>query len=195
MSLVTTGVEFSFDDVMYRQVDGVAMGSPLGPVLANIFVGYCESLIDASLWPVLYVRFVDDSFTYFDSTEQCDHFLHDLNSLHPSLKYTCEHEHDNRLSFLDVLVEKSNDDIITSVYRKPTFTGQYIVYDSYCSFPPFSCSETVTLLQPSAVGRAPVPADQLNHTSVGVEPGSDPHYARGGGGGVGDYSLRPTCIL
>ena len=39
---VTSGVEFSFDEVMYRQTDGVAMGSPLGPVLANIFVGFHE---------------------------------------------------------------------------------------------------------------------------------------------------------
>ena len=44
------------------------------------------------------------------------------------------------------------------------------------------CSETVTFLQPSAVGRAPVPADHLNH--MGIAPGSDPHYARG----LGDYS-------
>ena len=38
----TRDVEFSFNDKMYRQVDGVAMGSPLGPVLANIFLGHCE---------------------------------------------------------------------------------------------------------------------------------------------------------
>ena len=35
----TTDVEFSFNDIMYRQIDGVAMGPPLGPALANIFVG------------------------------------------------------------------------------------------------------------------------------------------------------------
>ena len=32
---VTSGVEFSFTGTMYRQIDGVAMGSPLGPVLAT----------------------------------------------------------------------------------------------------------------------------------------------------------------
>ena len=61
----TTEVEFSFDDVIYKQVDGVAMGSPLGPVLANIFVGYCESKVDAEIWPLLYNRFVDDTFCIF----------------------------------------------------------------------------------------------------------------------------------
>ena len=45
MRMVTSDVEFSFDNVMYRQIDEVAMGSPLGPVLANIFVGYHESLV------------------------------------------------------------------------------------------------------------------------------------------------------
>ena len=36
----TTEVGLSFDGIMYRQVDGVAIGSPLGPILANVFVGH-----------------------------------------------------------------------------------------------------------------------------------------------------------
>ena len=134
LRMVTSGVEFSFDNIMYRQVDGVAMGSPLGPVLANIFVGYCESRVPDEAWPSLYCRFVDDSFAYFDKYQESDRLLQMLNDLHPALKFTCEHEENGHLPFLDVLVEKTTDDsVLTSVYRKPTFTGLYMTWDSYCA--------------------------------------------------------------
>ena len=42
MMLATCQTEFSFNDTMYRQTDGVSMGSPLGPTLANIFMGFLE---------------------------------------------------------------------------------------------------------------------------------------------------------
>ena len=37
----TISVKFSFNNAMHKQIDGVAMGSPVGPALA-IFVEYCE---------------------------------------------------------------------------------------------------------------------------------------------------------
>ena len=37
MPIAMQGVEFSFNNQMYKQLDGVAIGSPLGPALANIF--------------------------------------------------------------------------------------------------------------------------------------------------------------
>ena len=80
---------------MYTQIDGVAMGSPLGPVLANIFVGYCEkrAFVDPHPGvqpPSIYYRYVDDIFAVFESTSACKLFLAYLNSLHPSLEFTLE---------------------------------------------------------------------------------------------------------
>ena len=49
----TREVEFSFEGNMYRQKDGVAMGSLLGPIMANIFVGYLEKQIPVDEFPLL----------------------------------------------------------------------------------------------------------------------------------------------
>ena len=131
MLIATRGVEFSFNNQMYEQLDGVAMGSPLGPALANIFVGVHESrLFDNTAKPGVYFRYVNDSFVIFGSELDCDHFQEKLNLLHPALQFTIEKEQHN-LNFLDVLVEKKGTRFLTSIYRKPTFTGQYIRWNSF----------------------------------------------------------------
>ena len=94
--------------------------------------GFGESCIPDTDWPPLCCRFVDDLFVYFDKHEDGDQMMQTIYDLHLSLKFTCEHKVDGHLPFMDVLVEKTIDDIVlTSVYRKPTFTGLYITWDSY----------------------------------------------------------------
>ena len=54
MQLTTKSVSFSFNGTMYRQVDGVSMGSPLDPTLANIFTE--RLLFDRFPKPYIYLH-------------------------------------------------------------------------------------------------------------------------------------------
>ena len=133
LQTATSSVEFSFNDTMFRQCNGISMGSPLGPSLADIFVGYHEKkLFENVAKPLLYFRYVDDTFVAFKNERECNNFFEKLNCLHPALQFTVEKETDAALPFLDVLVERSGQTFLTSVYRKPTFTGHYIRWDSFC---------------------------------------------------------------
>ena len=56
------------------------MGSPLGPTLANIFVGFHKSRIfDNTIQLGVYFQYVDDTFIIFGSELDCDHFQEKLN--------------------------------------------------------------------------------------------------------------------
>ena len=81
--MATSLVEFSFNYVMHRQFDGVAMGSPLSPALANIFVGYYEAkLFKRVSKPLMYYQYVHDTFIVFYHEEECNELLTLLNFLH-----------------------------------------------------------------------------------------------------------------
>ena len=69
LEICTKEMHFSFNGAIYKQINGVAMGSPLGPILANIFVGYHEkSLLSINNnKPLAYYRYVNDVFAIFPS--------------------------------------------------------------------------------------------------------------------------------
>ena len=115
MQTATSSAEFSFNNIMHRQIDGVAMGSPLGPSLANIFVGYYKALLFKRVnKPLMYYRYVDDTFAVFNDEDECNEFFSHLNSLHPLLRFTFEKECNRTLPFLDVRVEKNDHEFVTS---------------------------------------------------------------------------------
>ena len=64
------------------------MGSPLGPVLANIFMYHFEEkwVSDVVSRPSVLFRYVDDTFSLFDSKDSASRFLH--YSRHPNIKFT-----------------------------------------------------------------------------------------------------------
>ena len=89
----TSGTHFLFDGSFYGQIDGVVMGSPLGTVLANLFMDYHEAnwlqaFRDCEI--ILYRRYVDDIICLFNSESDADKFYEFLNKQHPNIKFTFE---------------------------------------------------------------------------------------------------------
>ena len=128
----TSGVHFIFNSQVYSQHNGIAMGSPLGPTLSNIFMGFIEKKV-ISKYKVTYFRYVDDCFVLGEDEKDIDELFCVLNKAHSSIKFTLEKENNNELPFLDVLVKRHNHKFLTTVFRKETFTGSYLNFHSFCS--------------------------------------------------------------
>ena len=89
----TSKTHFIFNSKFYNQIDGVAVGSPLAPVLANIFMGFHESkwLNEYNLnQSKFYLRYVDDILAAFDNEQDSLNFLNFLNNRHPNIKFIIE---------------------------------------------------------------------------------------------------------
>ena len=79
---------FQFEGELYEQIDGVATGSPLGPLLANTYM--CpleENLQEEGEIPCFYKRYADDNFAIMPNTAEAYAFLEVLNSKHPALNF------------------------------------------------------------------------------------------------------------
>lgn len=130
LSTLAKDVDFTFGGKLYRQIDGLAMGSPLSGSFSQIFVGALErSLFQMHSVPKCYGRYVDDIFLIAKSERDGNDLLQLFNQQHTSIQFTKE----NGDHFLDVALHIDSEGCIsTSIYRKQTFTGLYTPFQSFC---------------------------------------------------------------
>ena len=106
LSLVTQESHFTFNDVLNKQKDRVAMGLPLGPYMAIFFLSFYEikwlEQYPKEFKPVSYRRYVDDIFVFFESAEHLSKFCNYFNTYHPNISFSFEQEKNGKLSFLDI---------------------------------------------------------------------------------------------
>ena len=114
------------------------MGSPLVPVLANIFMGFHESkwLNENNLnKPKFYLRYVDDILAAFDNEQDSLNFLNFLNNRHPNIKFTIEKQINHSIAFLDLFISGINNQNLTlQICHKSTCTGLLLNFNSFTSF-------------------------------------------------------------
>ena len=119
---------------LFIQRDGVAMGSALGPLFANFYMGHLEqTVINKKITkPHIYCRYVDDIFLQVNNEQEIIQLKNVFES-NSVLKFTYEMNVDKILPFLDVSVDASSDSFKTKTYRKPTDIGSCLNNDSQCT--------------------------------------------------------------
>lgn len=126
---------FQYNDTFYSQTNGLGMGNCLSPICADLVMQDLQNKLISTL-PFkipFFKRYVDDILTTIPKNQhEC--ILNSFNTYHPKIQFTFEKEKDGKISFLDVLVIKSeNGEIETNWYHKPTFSERYI---NFCSLHP-----------------------------------------------------------
>ena len=84
-----------------------------------------------------YRRYVDDTFCLFNNEKDALEFSYYMSDKHPNIRFTMETEVNHKLPFLDVPLDNSNpSSLVTSVFRKSTYTA---LLTNFLSFAPFPC--------------------------------------------------------
>lgn len=126
---------FIFNNKLYNQTDGLAMGNPLSPLLADIFMDNLENKISKlnNFKNCLYwFRYVDDILIAFTGTDrQLNKFFKEVNNIHPQIKFTMEVETDKCINFLDLTIKNCSNKHDFSIYRKNTQSDTTIHASSF----------------------------------------------------------------
>ena len=107
-------------DGYYRQVDGLAMGSPPAPLLANGWLSKFDNAIRGEA--KLYFRYMDDILRDIKK-HHIKTKLEEINLLHSALKFTCEQEENGSILFLDMRICRHENILSSTWYTKSTERG------------------------------------------------------------------------
>ena len=121
---------FSYEEREFAQVNGLAMGSPLSPVAACL---YMEMLEKEHFIPIMgpgtiWYRYVDDVLVVVPQETDLERNLEQLNAVEERIQFTLEVENEDSLPFLDIMMMKSGNVLKYKVYRKNTNREDYIHY-------------------------------------------------------------------
>lgn len=120
---------FTALDKIYKQKNGLPMGSCISPTLARITMDVVIEHLLVNLPEVNFIKvFVDDTITAMKA-DDVDRALNVLNNFNASIKFTCEREsEDHKINFLNMTLIREDSCIVTNWYRKSFASGRLLNY-------------------------------------------------------------------
>ena len=106
------------------------MGSPLRPVLLNIFISEVLPTLDEHMLP--WKRYVDDTISWIEDSSG-ELVIKKLHSFHQNIKFTYEMENEGTILFLDVLLIRTENSgkLETKVYQKKTDSDIHLHWNAF----------------------------------------------------------------
>ena len=123
---------FKFEDSECFQHHGLAMGSPLSPVGACLYLEWLEKehYLEIMGPETLWMRYIDDVLIVIPRDMNLEEKVRNLNDVDAKNQFTVEKKANSSLPFLDTFIFREGQKVKYKVYRKP------------------SCKEDYTLAQP-----------------------------------------------
>ncbi|KAI5642939.1 reverse transcriptase (RNA-dependent DNA polymerase) domain-containing protein [Phthorimaea operculella] len=121
---------FTFNNTIYKQNQGLAMGSPLSPICADIYMHMFEKeILRHKVYKeniIYWFRYVDDILCVWNGPkDDINNFLTYINSINPNIQFTVEIG-GKELNFLDLTISIIDNRHDFKIYRKPTYTDVVI---------------------------------------------------------------------
>ena len=134
LTICMKNLHFSFNNDIYIQVDGIATGWPLVPVIVKIFMIEPASVLVPKLNDHVkkWRRFVDGTFVHV-KCGSIKYVLSILNSFHDNIRSTYEQENKNRLAFSRCFFTRDHEKVNTTVFGKDTHNDLYLHWESFSS--------------------------------------------------------------
>uniref|UniRef100_A0A1A8MWI4 Helix-turn-helix domain-containing protein n=1 Tax=Nothobranchius pienaari TaxID=704102 RepID=A0A1A8MWI4_9TELE len=136
IGLVANSTYFTYDDTIYKQLEGFAMGNPLSATLCEFFMEDLEQKAIATAPPNYKIKlwkcYVDDILEIIPKGQTGTLTQH-LNNIDDtgSIKFTYETETEGSIAFMDMKITRQTDGTLNiNTYRKPTHTDQYLLWTS-----------------------------------------------------------------
>ncbi|GAB0086745.1 hypothetical protein DMENIID0001_009140 [Sergentomyia squamirostris] len=122
---------FVYNGQNYMQIDGMPMGGPLSPIIADLVMNYALTKITQELNVniLCLTKYVDDIFCLVPK-DKVAYIQESFNAFHPKLQFTVELEKENSIAFLDTYVTRRETKLVSIWYKKPIASDRMLNYFS-----------------------------------------------------------------